>query len=272
MAPALPKIGRLRCATVLLASCLGVSACGTRVPEIQEIGDDVAGQQMVQAIVTNVTCEVQDAIAAVYKNRKRLFLDSWGVQITLNLTVDEKTDLAPNVSLLPTTIFTLGLGGGLSSEATRIDKLNSFWTVKQLRNMGACDPRSRAGRSKLLASDLKLKQWLFDNLTASDTGEIDFARDATSGPFGQNVISHEVKFEVVSTGSLTPSWKLTRVLVNSTGTFVSISRDRTHDLIITLGPTNDAGTGPSQTAANAALASDIGVSVANGIKQALQPQ
>ena len=46
---------------VPLSTMFLVSGCGTYVPEIQDFGDKAAGQQLVQSIVYNVTCEVQDA-------------------------------------------------------------------------------------------------------------------------------------------------------------------------------------------------------------------
>src|SRR5258707_15416610 len=100
---------------LMIALGLPVSACGTHVPDIQEIpGDPLGGQQLVQSIVQNVTCEVQDAVHALYRDRKSTFLDTWGVQITLNLTIEEKTAINPVVNWLPmsppTAIFNL-LGG-----------------------------------------------------------------------------------------------------------------------------------------------------------------
>lgn len=245
---------------------IALAGCGASVPEIQDIGDDVAGQQLVQAIVTNITCEVQDSVNAVYRGRRSLFLDKWGVQISLSLTIEEKGGVAPLLSYFPTAMFALGADAGLSSDATRIDKLNSYYSIKQLRTLGRCDPRSRTHGPLLRSDDLKLTQWLFDNLTASDTGEIQFSDD-TRGPFGQNVISHEVKFEVVANADITPAWQLMHVSINTPLVpFASVKRDKTHDLIITLGPTDDSGTGPSTAAANAALASEIGVAVGNNVK------
>lgn len=48
----------------------GLGGCGLGVPELQENpGDVVGGQQLVESIVYNVTCEVQDAIDAIYNNK-----------------------------------------------------------------------------------------------------------------------------------------------------------------------------------------------------------
>ena len=65
-----------------------------------------------------------------------------------------------------------------------------------------------------MQSNLALDEWLIANLTAGETGEINYAKDFSDGPLKQNVISHEIKFDITNTGSVTPGWKLTRVSVN----------------------------------------------------------
>ena len=279
-----------RIAAPLLASVL-LSGCGLglAVPEIQEIpGDVVGGQIFIQEIVNDITCEVGDAINDLYKNRKKgLFLDTWGAQITLNLTVEEKGGLSPNTNWLPPSpanaIFNLSAGVTASSDATRIDKINSYYTVQDFLKRGYCVARGNG--PFLLQSDLKLKEWLFDALTVSDTGEINFGNDTAGGVFKQNVFSHEVKFEVLTNGNVTPGWKLTRVSVNQTGSLLSLSRDRIHDLIITFGPSTQTTTvtavhgksvrvttsAPASFAQESHLASEIGVAVSNGVRSALQP-
>jgi hypothetical protein len=226
---------------VLLPLALGflIAGCGTYVPEIQEIGGSQEAQSFVQAIVTNVTCEVQDAFYAAHQAYpKGTFLDGWGVQLTLALTTDEKGAVSPSANWLPpspaTAIFNLSGGATVSSEATRIDKMNSYYLVKDLYN-APCPPGSRGGPF-LLQSDLKLKEWLTSALTAETTNTVQFDKDTADGPFKTNALYHEVKFEVISSGGVTPSWKLTTVSVNPTGSLLSASRDRTHDLIITVGP------------------------------------
>jgi hypothetical protein len=75
-----------------------------------------------------------------------------------------------------------------------------------------------------------------------------------------------VKFEVVANADITPGWVLKYVKVNPTGSLFSMKRDKTHDLVITLGPTDASGKAPSAAAANSALASDIGVAIGNSVK------
>jgi hypothetical protein len=262
-----------------------ITGCGLYVPEIQDFGDKVTGQQLVQSITYNVTCEVQDAIAAVYQNRKSTFLDTWGVQLTLNLQVEEKSSVNPVVNWLPPSpanaVFNLSAGGTLSADATRTDKLNSYFTVAKLRRLGPCDPATRPGGLLLMQSNLGLDEWLISNLTASDTGEVNYTGDYSDGPLGQNVLSHEIKFDLTNTGNITPGWALTRVMVNQSGDFLSATRDRTNDLTITLGPTVKTPTpvvtkqgtvkmtatyAPSQQAAAAALSSQIGLAVSNALR------
>jgi hypothetical protein len=287
---------------VPLGAAYCVGGCGLYVPEIQDFGDKAAGQQLVESIAYNVTCEVQDAIDKVYNNPdhpvKSTFLDTWGVQIALSIQVEEKSSANPLVNFLPpsplTSVFNLSVGGTLSADATRQDKLNSYFTVAQLRKLGPCKPGTRPGGLLLMQSNLGLDEWLYDNLTAGNTGEVNYATDYSDGPLKQNVISHEIKFDITNTGNLTPGWKLARAMVNQSGNLFSATRDRTNDLTITLGPTlptpkpvvgadgkpvKDANgnvktkmvNAPSDDAATAALASQIGLAVANALRSASLP-
>jgi hypothetical protein len=83
------------------------------------------------------------------------------------------------------------------------------------------------------------------------------------GMLKTDAISYEIKFIIVSSGNVTPMWKLVQVSANTSGTFFSTSRTRTHDLIITIGP-NDGRT------LSAHLASQIGQAVSGG-NSALTP-
>ena len=79
------------------------------------------------------------------------------------------------------------------------------------------------------------------------------------GPYS---VSTELKFVIVSSGNVTPTWKLLAVSANPSGSLYSASRTRTHDLIITVGPpTGDT------TAANFSL--QVQSAVANGVRSAL---
>src|SRR5215469_6558541 len=228
---------------VTLFAILMLSACGTYVPAIQEIGDDTQGVLLVQEIVGSIRCEIRNAFAQIYwddleaakanGHRSAAFLDDWGAQIQLSLSVEEKTILAPTASWMPNAIFSLFGSATGSSDATRIDKMNYFYSVAELRSRQGCLPGAPAGShpaSLLVQSDLKLYNWLSSLILPVVTDDI-------SAVEKQNAVSHEVRFEVVSTGSINPAWRLSRVFsVNQLGTLITASRDRTHDLLITLGP------------------------------------
>jgi hypothetical protein len=281
-----------------LSSAL-LCGCGLYVPEIQENPfDRNEGQRFVQEIALNVRCEVQDAVVHLYakdlpvdpQNRNLAWFDSWAVQIALTLTIDEKGSLNPVVSWLPTgipstpsSIVNLNLGMTLSADGSRVDKISSFFLVSDLKKLQACPAAARNHGPFILESDLKLEEWLFDMMVAADVGNTPVPT-GPNGPFKSNVLSHEVKFDIVSSGNLMPGWKLTQSTINQSGTFLMGSRDRTQDLIITFGPVDpswvkDPKTGKlvkkapalSTAALNAMLAAEIGNAVSTSVRNALQP-
>ena len=217
---------------------LVIGGCGLRVPEIQEVGDRVEGQRFVQAVLTNITCELRDAVSDLRQAFPAgTFVDAWGIQTTLTLINDEQGTIAPSVSWSPpsppSSLFTLGAGVNFSSDATRTNKINAYYLVSDLEK-ARCSEAARPNGAYLLQSDLKLSEWLFDAVSASMTNTVNFK--TTTLAVKENVLQHEVKFNIVTSGTLNPSWKLTRVVVNPTGNMLSVNRTRTHDLLITLGP------------------------------------
>jgi hypothetical protein len=258
--------------------CFVISAalggCGLYVPNIAEFpGDSVSEQQLVQKIIQAVRCELRDAVNNFYdkQQRQHLFIDNWGAQLTLTLTIEEKSELNPTALWTPNTIFSLFGGVDVSADATRTDTINSFQTIQEIRALQSCTPEERPVGPFLLESDLKLENLLFDSQTASDTGQVNFTETARAGS-GKNVIQHEVKFIVTSTGDITPAWKLSRVWsVNQTGIFLAALRNRTQDLLITLGQTDETGAAPGPAAASIALSSQIGIAVSNSLRTITPP-
>ena len=120
--------------------------------------------------------------------------------------------------------YSLGIGGSLSSDANRIGIVSYYYTVQELLNdhrpcaFREHGPDPEAAASFLISdSDLKIGDWL-EASTQLDraVAEVKYPTDP-GGPFKQNVISHHIKFEVVSSGNITPTWKLVRVSANPTG-------------------------------------------------------
>jgi hypothetical protein len=127
---------------------------------------------------------------------------------------------------------------------------------------------SRASNCDLfIQSDLKLYDWLSAAILPYDARVITYQNNNTA----QNAISHEVKFEIISNGNVSPQWKLVRVSGNTGSTpLFGVGRDRTQDLLITFGPTQKGpnGTNELATAAqNLHSASQIGVAVGQNLSQ-----
>jgi hypothetical protein len=225
----------------LAIAAAALSGCGTYVPEIQEFPlTPLQGQELVSTIAFNVTCEVRDAIIQIYQDYPQgTFLDKWGAQITLNITTEEKSSANPTANWTPpspaTAVFNLGLSGTASADATRIDKVSWSMAVADVRGRIPCGDKRPQG-VMLLQSDLKLKEWLYDAIDMQSSRYADFTQDTPDGPFKQQVLSHEVKFDIETSAGIVPGWKLTRVAINQSGTGLSASRGRIHDLTITLGP------------------------------------
>jgi hypothetical protein len=259
---------------------LTLAGCGTYVPEIQEIpGDQAGGQLLVRAIARSIHCEIKDAVAYVVGTEPLAhWLLGWGAQMQITLTIDEQSSFSPSGLYSPMSIFSLLGGVGASAEATRIETLNYYYTVKDLYYSKAClnpkdiaDSHSSAG-SLLIQSDLKLRELLLDVATAQATGDISVTSPIpANATIAKNGITHEITFKVITNGNITPSWKLVRATINPIPPLFMGSRTRTHDLIITFGPnqttTADGHTtnslGPLTPAAGTFLAAQIGLATRN---------
>jgi hypothetical protein len=308
---------RIRTMSLVLLISSSLSGCGTLVPQVGEIWDDNSGKSahdLEMKIKTKIYCELQSAVSYIndpkerepfqewYRGKERDIKplpDSWGVQMTISLTVEESTNLNPGISfntpMIPGTTFfpnkitvpgpqsyNFGLGGTLSSDATRTDKFTFYYLVKDLEGVApSCspdvrDPQDLHGSSLLLESDLGIKKWLNNAMNIRTSLGV-------SEPVQQEVISYDVKFDIVSSGSATPTWKLVRVTTGNGGAnLFSTKRERTHELMLTFGPTQPPSPSmdklkkkqpaqPGTLATNDALAQQIGSAVAIAVKNALSP-
>lgn len=155
--------------------------------------------------------------------------------------------------------YAFGLGGKLSSDANRIDVYNSYYTIQELSrqpppqlppdqyicgpvyddsNLG---PRSHSSPF-LISGNLGVRDWLVQAWPVTSYLRSTRAEEkvaglpvATFSGGSADVMSYHIKFEIVSNGSVTPSWSLVRVSTTSNPLF-SAERKRTHDLLVTVGP------------------------------------
>jgi hypothetical protein len=144
----------------------------------------------------------------------------------------------------------VGLAGELSSTATRTDSSYTYWRVGNIaapgKNKEVCEgwPIDRKVASYLAQSDLGIARFLADNTKAADLLH-------SSKPFGAkkpekvDVYSYDLKFAVVSSGGVSPVFKLVS-LSGGGAPIINLSRTRTHELLLTFGPTGPNGFQPSQ--------------------------
>jgi hypothetical protein len=265
---------------------------------------------IVNKIAGQVACELARAVQQVYqdpppvlaqkpgeppepdespppKPRDMSWFESWSVQATLTLTILEQSTLsagitANNVLNNATTTFgktvittaqssALGFGVGGSTAATRTDKLSMFFSIKDLKNGKSaihrtCIPPPQDS-TLFVQSDLKIYDWLQAALLPDAVDIFHYAANSTA----QNVIQHDVKFQIVTNGSVTPTWKLVNFTANTSGQFFALDRDRTQDLLMTFGPTQPPPAGShappqlSTAAQDAHLAALIGEDVARAL-------
>jgi hypothetical protein len=190
--------------------------------------------------------------------------DTWGAQVTLTLTADEKGSLTPSVLLKKPIApapsfgqnvaqsFTLGLAGTLSSEGVRYDKYNFYYTAKDLIEDAGPDDICHV-RPTILGPDstsspfvdganLGIREWLPGAIAVADfqrssraAANGEGAALGTSGSFSSDSITYDNKFVIVSEGNAAPTWSLLRV-GTGTAALVDLNRTRTHELLVTIGP------------------------------------
>jgi hypothetical protein len=225
-----------------LATALG--GCGLYTPEKFLFNKDRLDQARFEnLIVNNVQCELQKGVQyTLYyfkDNPEQLarlqWLKKWGALVQLKITADELSGLSPNVSFmepLPSMqSFALGLAAAGTAHATRVETISfavSFQDLYKLRP----DPCDRED-GIFIQSDLKIWQFIFDKaVIATIPGSVEPYR--TRGP-PYTVLSDEITFVASIGGSITPTWKLTRVSADTSGTLAAATRTKTNDVIITLG-------------------------------------
>ena len=214
---------------------------------------------MIYNIKQNIFCE---AIAAIQKinglpsNFGKPIPDYYSLQLQLTLSVAEASAVSPSVTYnrtFPNGVesgvnigqsFGLGISPTVSSTATRTDTTYSYWNVGRITvgNEDFCKNVDRSGSSLLLISDLGIFRFLDQNVRATDLIR-------SSKPKGKkadkiDVYSYDLKFAVVSGLGLSPTLKL--ISVSGLGTpILNLSRTRTHELLLTFGPTGPDGFQPS---------------------------
>ena len=298
--------------TALLPVIFLLAGCGLSVPRMQPFSsakDDAVDEGLAESsLIGYVKCELrrsvqnalaQDAEDKAYAEKHNTpdhpridWLRKWGAQVNMKITVDEKSVLAPGLSLnspmrnvvstfssggnvSSSQSFSLGLGASLTADATRVETVAFYFPFEELL-IGTtrlpdtmCNKAARA----TIESDLKISDFLQSKLLiVEDPGLLLYKpgvkKDGRASPF--NALTYETSFIVSFSGNVTPTWKLIRVSANPTGQLFTGSRMRTDDLTITMGEAvfNDQTKAlePSSAAHDQNLATLIGQAVASSLR------
>jgi hypothetical protein len=263
-----------------------VSGCGVTVPTLRTWPDNYSDSQnnaMVQAILRSIRCELRNAVTiavdADYESAlingdkpSSIFLDSWGVEALLTLTIKEKTSFSPTGLVNINPISTIAGGIGLSAEATREEKINTFYTVKELylrKGQTCTTDRNHSNGSLLVSNDLEVA-----NLLAAKIDSVALGQAGGFASEGQkNVLQHRINFQTIYSGDITPSVRIVRGTFNTSGPFLRSSRDQSHELLATFGPLARTPAGPSLAAVaeQTHFASQITSGVTRGFQAAFGP-
>jgi hypothetical protein len=199
--------------------------------------------RFVRAITAHIRCELGEALKSEYKsdNPKRAFLATWGAKIALTLSAEEISQFDPSLkSVNSLGLFTISAGAHLGTSASREMSFTYFIPFRELLD----DPSPRGSNNQAvpcrvhesdpIAGDLQIAQTLSAGLQVWD-GKYTLSETLAQGGTW-DTISHHVTFKVETSASVTPSWIITRVTLNPSGTLFGAGRKHTDELVITMGP------------------------------------
>lgn len=236
----------------LVAPILGgamLSSCGTYVPEkLLVTNAEDANGMFESVIVNNVKCELRLGVRRVLvtfpqggRYNDVSWLAGWGALVTLKITVDEKSSLSPGVSFVGTN-FSAPVGATGGAGATRIETIAFSYSFADLlaedallrKNNFNADDCSLNEKGILIESNLKIGDFIRDKMiVAANPGAV---QGKTPGAPPFSVFSYQATFVSNFGGTAAPTWKFIKTSVDSASALFSASRQKTHDVSITLGP------------------------------------
>ncbi|MBT3071098.1 hypothetical protein KKP04_09470 [Rhodomicrobium sp. Az07] len=275
------------------ASCalVGLGGC-TTVPALSPINGTEAredGSIPINEVVKRVKCEIYDATRDIPK--EYAWFQTWGANVDLDLIANESSSITPSVAALdPFTPFrsatlgtfsrgfSLGLGGGVTTTASRTESVSFSMNFTELHEQ--LNPASRVHRrdafdncnlpkGRDLNSDLGLRQWIKSVLGPLEGGNRALlspqpkqstrpaappaftCRQRAGVPSADceaplKSITHSIEFTVVKSANISPSWTLVHFKGHTgNGSMAGAGRTDTHRLKITLGPSNETRTNAS---------------------------
>jgi hypothetical protein len=286
------------CGVAIGIAGLGLSSCF--VPEAAPILGHDAKKRIFYDVVRGVQCEIRHAVlkelrddkSSVWGKRKLAWLEGWAATMDLNLKIDNMVAFNPGVSLKTpnwldahvsradgSTVtvgqsYAVGIGGGLSYDTTRYDKVQFAYEFSTFTKNGKEDREDQCYKIAgiTVEGDLKLYDWLDDVLEpvrkcaffgdafnpfedppdqqltpvallskAPEVSRQCAARDLTKDYSGKNSpikgFHHDITFMLTFDANVTPMWNLVRISTTSSPLFDANRKDFS-ELLISLGPSD----------------------------------
>ncbi len=187
-----------------------------------------------------------------------IYSNKWGTAVNLTLQVDELSGLNPNATTtnqfqnwvkgFPKNgnvtfpqLFSLGLAASGAAHSTRTKTIAFTYANADLLTNEEHAENADNGQGLNCArdmngfqiqSDLKLDEFIWDEATVAAGG------GATSYEQGNpyNTFQETLTFVVSLGGSVTPTWKITTLVVDPSSPLFTALRSETNTLVITMGP------------------------------------
>lgn len=209
-----------------------IGGCGTHVPLTDPLRANSLDEnnysregRIEQNLVGNIRCEIQNAVYEADKLGSMPYLGTtWGTQVTLKLTWDEMSGLAPSVSIInPLAMmqsFAVSLGASATAHATRLETITFLFENRGLlaaaKRMGRQDCSKRE-TGIMIESDLRIEEFIYDKATVAATA---VATTVDRGRPQFSTFQEDLTFVATLSGNVTPVWKLTRVSANTSGNLI----------------------------------------------------
>jgi hypothetical protein len=236
-----------------LVISVALAGCGLYTPEKDPFTSDAPYEGSYKsskqadyesAIISHVTCEIANALKQQEDLKLVPWLSRWGTAVTLSITVEDQSGLAPGISTIApfqNVVFPFPTGGNVVSPQSFSVSVGGTASVNALRtetiqftlkNDEAIRLKNCNASGVLIDGDLKIREFVFDKAVVAAAGN--GAWNITRPPY--NSWTEEITFVSAYGGSATPTWKLARLTANTSSNLLVAQRTNTNDLIITLGP------------------------------------
>jgi hypothetical protein len=236
------------------AAVLTVSGCGLYTPRMDLLskGDEKYPPmgEFQANVESHVGCEISlgllRAASLPGASKTLAWLKKYGALVTFKLVAEDQSALSPNASF-PTPIpgmqtFTVGIGASGTANATQTRTFQTTYPDGFLYEQAKINQKNGIVDCKdfekgvMIESNLGIADYIYDTaFQASHSVNPDMP--AKTAPLSQ--MQYEINFVASVGGNFTPTWKFTKVNVNSSGSLLSATRTNTSDVLMTIGPLNE---------------------------------